>query len=53
MLLQRWLKERRGDEDIGTPELAQDPGPVSKFRSLGRIFLKIGVKIGKRAARPF
>lgn len=53
MLLQRWLKERRGDEDIGTPELAQDPGPVSKFRSIGRIFLKIGVKIGKRAARPF
>ncbi|MFM8394377.1 MAG: hypothetical protein ACKOB4_10700, partial [Acidobacteriota bacterium] len=53
MLLQRWLKEKRGDEDIGAPEQTQDPGPVSKIRALGRIFLRIGVSIGKRAARPF
>lgn len=53
MLLQRWMKEKRGDEDIGTPEQAAEPVPVSRIRSLGRIFLKIGVKIGKSAARPF
>ena len=46
---QRWLREKRGDEDIGSPELSQVPAPVSKIRSLGRIFLKIG----RKAARPF
>lgn len=48
-LLQRWLKEKHGDEDIGTPDLSLVPAPVSKIRSLGRVFLKIG----KTAARPF
>jgi len=47
--LQRWLREKRGDEDIGSPELSQVPVPVSKIRALGRIFLKIG----RKAARPF
>ncbi|NBO64440.1 MAG: hypothetical protein EBU88_06275 [Acidobacteria bacterium] len=47
--LQRWLREKKGDEDIGSPELSQVPAPVSRIRSLGRIFLKIG----RKAARPF
>lgn len=46
---QRWLREKRGDEDIGAPEPAQVPAPVSRMRSLGRVFLRIG----KKAARPF
>ncbi|QQS47939.1 MAG: hypothetical protein IPM66_04585 [Acidobacteriota bacterium] len=48
-LFQRWLGEKHGDEDIGTPDLTLAPQPVSKIRALGRIF----VKIGKTAARPF
>lgn len=46
---QRWLREKRGDEDIGSPELSQVPVPVSKIRALGRMFLRIG----RKAARPF
>ncbi len=48
-LFQRWLKEKRGDEDIGTPDLTLVPPRVSKIRALGRVF----VKIGKTAAKPF
>lgn len=48
-IFQRWLKEKRGDEDIGTPDLTLIPPRVSKIRALGRVF----IKIGKTAARPF
>ncbi|MGE0126931.1 MAG: M1 family aminopeptidase [Blastocatellales bacterium] len=48
-IFQRWLKEKHGDEDIGTPDLTLVPPRVSKIRALGRVF----VKIGKTAARPF
>jgi aminopeptidase N len=48
-IFQRWLKEKRGDEDIRTPDLTLIPPKVSKIRALGRVF----VKIGKTAARPF
>ncbi|HKQ73558.1 MAG TPA: M1 family aminopeptidase, partial [Blastocatellia bacterium] len=48
-IFQRWLKEKRGDEDIGAPDLTLVPPRVSKIRALGRVF----VKIGKTAARPF
>jgi Peptidase family M1 domain len=49
LLFQRWLKEKHGDEDIGAPDLALSPPPVSKIRALGRVF----VKIGRTAAKPF
>jgi hypothetical protein len=48
-IFQRWLREKRGDEDIGTPDLTLIPPPVSKIRALGRVF----VKIGRTAAKPF
>jgi peptidase M1-like protein len=48
-IFQRWLKEKRGDEDIGAPDMTLIPPRVSKMRALGRVF----VKIGKTAARPF
>ena len=48
-IFQRWLKEKRGDEDIGAPDLTLIPPRVSKIRALGRVF----VWIGKTAARPF
>jgi Peptidase family M1 domain len=48
-LFQRWLKEKHGDEDIGTSDLTLLPQPVSKMRTLGRVF----IKIGRTAARPF
>jgi len=48
-LFQRWLKEKRGDDDIGTPDLTLIAPSVSKIRALGRVF----VKIGKTAAKPF
>lgn len=48
-IFQRWLKEKRGDEDIGAPDLTLIPPRVSKIRALGRVF----VKIGKTAAKPF
>lgn len=48
-LFQRWLKEKRGDEDIGASDLGSAPPSVSKIRALGRVF----VKIGKTAAKPF
>ncbi|MDX2044512.1 MAG: M1 family aminopeptidase [Acidobacteriota bacterium] len=49
LLFQRWLKEKRGDEDIGAPDLTLMSPSVSKIRALGRVF----VKIGKTAAKPF
>lgn len=49
LLFQRWLKEKRGDEDIGAPDLTLMAPSVSKIRALGRVF----VKIGKTAAKPF
>jgi hypothetical protein len=48
-LQQRWFREKRGDEEMGGPDLTLVPGPVSRIRSLGRLFLRIG----KTAARPF
>lgn len=48
-LFQRWLKEKRADEDIGAPDLTLLSPSVSKMRALGRAF----VKIGKTAAKPF
>ncbi len=48
-IFQRWLKEKRGDEDIGAPDLTLIPPRVSKIRALGRVF----ARIGKTAARPF
>jgi hypothetical protein len=48
-IFQRWLKEKRGDEDIGSPDMTLIPPRVSKIRALGRVF----VKIGKTAAKPF
>ena len=48
-LFQRWLKEKHGDEDIGTPDLTLLPTPVSKMRALGRVF----IKIGRTAAKQF
>jgi Peptidase family M1 domain len=48
-IFQRWLKEKRADEDIGAPDVTLIPPRVSKIRALGRVF----VKIGKTAARPF
>jgi aminopeptidase N len=48
-IFQRWLKEKRGDEDIGAPDMTLIPPRVSKIRALGRVF----VRIGKTAARPF
>lgn len=49
LLFQRWLREKHGDEDIGTPDLTLMAPSVSKIRALGRVF----VKIGKTAAKPF
>lgn len=49
LLFQRWLREKRGDEDIGAPDLTLMAPSVSKIRALGRVF----VKIGKTAAKPF
>ncbi|MBS1789308.1 MAG: hypothetical protein JST85_16400 [Acidobacteria bacterium] len=48
-LFQRWLREKHGDEDIGTPDMTLLSPSVSKMRALGRVF----VKIGKTAAKPF
>lgn len=48
-LFQRWLREKHGDDDIGAPDLTLLPPPVSKMRTLGRVF----IKIGKTAAKPF
>jgi hypothetical protein len=47
--MNRWLREKRGDEDIGAPELALFSPQGSKMRTLGRFF----VRIGRAAARPF
>ncbi len=54
-LLQRWWREKHGDEDIGlaesmtsdTPSQSPSPSP-SKMRAFGRMLQRIG-----KAARPF
>ena len=49
-LFQRYLREKRGDEDLGKPEVAYfNPPEKGKARKLGRFF----GKIGRAAARPF
>jgi hypothetical protein len=48
-LLQRWLKEKHADEDIGKPELALLSPSGSKKKAIGRFF----GRIGRAAARPF
>jgi aminopeptidase N len=48
-LMQRWLKEKHADEDIGKPELALFASGGSKKRAIGRFF----GRIGRAAARPF
>ncbi|HWQ33674.1 MAG TPA: M1 family metallopeptidase [Blastocatellia bacterium] len=48
-LMQRWLKEKHADEDIGKPELALFTSGGSKKRAIGRFF----GRIGRAAARPF
>ncbi|HEX4950583.1 MAG TPA: M1 family aminopeptidase [Blastocatellia bacterium] len=49
-LFQRYLREKRGDEDLGVPEVAYfSANEKGKGRKLGRFF----GKIGRAAARPF
>jgi aminopeptidase N len=48
-LLHRYLKEKRGDRDIGTPDVMLLAAQSSKARRLGRFF----GRIGRAAARPF
>jgi aminopeptidase N len=48
-LLHRYLKEKRGDQDIGTPDVMLLAAQSSKARRLGRFF----GRIGRAAARPF
>ncbi len=49
-LFQRYLREKRADEDLGKPEVAYfNPPEKGKARKLGRFF----GKIGRAAARPF
>lgn len=49
-LFQRYLREKRGDEDLGKPEVAYFSAPEKgKVRKLGRFF----GRIGRAAARPF
>lgn len=49
-LFQRYLREKRGDEDLGKPDVAYfAPSEKGKAKKLGGFF----VKIGRAAARPF
>jgi hypothetical protein len=49
-LFQRYLREKRGDEDLGKPEVAYFTTPEKgKGKKIGRFFSKIG----RAAARPF
>jgi aminopeptidase N len=49
-LFQRYLREKRGDEDLGKPEVAYFNEPEKgKGKKIGRFF----GKIGRAAARPF
>ena len=48
-IFQHWLKEKHGDEDLGSPDLTLLQTPGAKRSSVGKIFSKIG----RTAARPF
>lgn len=49
-LFQRYLREKRGDEDLGKPEVAYfAPPEKGKGKKIGRFF----GKVGRAAARPF
>lgn len=49
-LFQRYLREKRGDEDLGKPEVEYfAPPEKGKGKKIGRFF----GKIGRAAARPF
>lgn len=48
-LLHRYLKERHGDRDIGSPDVTIFSSQKSKARKLGHFF----GRIGRAAARPF
>lgn len=48
-IFQHWLKEKHGDEDLGSPDLTLLQTSGSKRSSVGKIFSKIG----RTAARPF
>ncbi|MBS1809775.1 MAG: hypothetical protein JST84_16555 [Acidobacteria bacterium] len=49
-LLQRYLREKRADDDLGKPEVAYfAPNEKGKGKKIGRFF----GKIGRAAARPF
>jgi Peptidase family M1 domain len=48
-IFQHWLKEKHGDEDLGSPDLTLLQSPGSKRNSVGKFFSKIG----RTAARPF
>jgi Peptidase family M1 domain len=47
--LRRWLNEKHGDEDIGSPPATLVTQPGGGMKKLGRVF----VWIGRTAARPF
>ncbi len=47
--LRRWLNEKHGDEDIGSPPATLVSQPGGGMKKLGRVF----VWIGRSAARPF
>lgn len=48
-IFNRYTKEKRGDQDIGTPDIMLLTTQGSKARKLGRFF----GRIGRAAARPF
>ena len=47
--LRRWLNEKHGDEDIGSPPATMVSQPGGGMKKIGRVF----VWIGRAAARPF
>jgi len=61
-LYQQWIKERRGDIQIGPPEYRVvisrdvklgDRSNASNFERLGRFFLRQLSKVGRATAKPF
>ena len=47
--VRRWLNEKHGDEDIGSPPATMVSQPGGGMKKLGKVF----VWIGRAAARPF
>jgi len=47
--LRRWLNEKHGDEDIGSPPVTMVAQPGGGMKKIGRAF----IWIGRAAARPF